>query len=100
PMNKMMWIVSLLMIIVASSCNDYIASDYPFYAGVRGSGYSRRIQLGASGFPLDIGNKWYFRYVNFRSQSEYILVQTIIDTTTDGVRIVQITKLHDTVTLG
>lgn len=61
-MNKTKWIVAILIILIASSCNDYIASDYPFSAGVRGSGYTRRIQLSYShADSIEAGNfsVWY-----------------------------------------
>src|SRR3989442_14453785 len=44
----MKWIVSVLLVITESSCNDYVASDYPFGLGSRGPGSPRRTQLSYS----------------------------------------------------
>src|SRR2546426_6924231 len=47
-MIKMMVVVTGLLIMTAPSCNDYVASDYPFGLGSRGPGSPRRTQLSYS----------------------------------------------------
>ena len=39
------------------------------------------------GFPLQIGNKWYFKYLSTRSPQE-IRVKEIIDSTSDGKKLI------------
>jgi hypothetical protein len=39
------WIISILIIMIASSCNDYLASDYPSSSEGHRSGYIRRMHL-------------------------------------------------------
>jgi hypothetical protein len=49
-------------------------------------------QLDTVGFPLDIGNRWFYRHHSSPPYpvSEYLIIKTIVDTSGDGARIVRI----------
>lgn len=57
------------------------------------------VQLDTVGFPLDIGNKWYYRHGK-RSQPWSIIVKTIVDTGLGGIRFVQTSRLGQDSILG
>lgn len=60
-----------------------------------------RAQLDTSGFPLKIGNKWYYSYTNRTAPSPVIRVKTIIATVAPGAYLVRETALgQDSVTIG
>jgi hypothetical protein len=52
-------------------------------------------QLDTLGYPLAIGNKWFYRYASKTSPIPYIRVKSIIDTTQNGTRIVRVTRLSE-----
>ncbi|MEO8168208.1 MAG: hypothetical protein ABI623_08175, partial [bacterium] len=57
-------------------------------------------QLDTIGFPLDIGNKWFYRY-EASGLTTHVRVKTIIDTLVGGARVVRTTRLGtDTTTVG
>lgn len=51
-------------------------------------------QLDTLNFPFTIGNKWFYRYSSTATPLPYVLVKTIVDTTQDGARIIQVKKFH------
>lgn len=57
------------------------------------------VRLDTVGFPLDIGNKWYYQYQG-GSLSSSVVVKTIFDTGFGGVRFVRITRLGQDSTIG
>lgn len=57
------------------------------------------VQPDTMGFPLDIGNKWYYTSPG-RSQASSIAVKTIVDTGILGERLVRMTRLGQDSTLG
>lgn len=52
-------------------------------------------QIDTTEFPLNVGNKWYYRYVNRLNPSPMVLVKTITDTMADGTRMVRTTRLGE-----
>jgi hypothetical protein len=74
-----------------------------WFAGLAiGASQPLQAQLDTTGFPLDIGNKWFYRYqYKYGSFSTlHVRVKEIIDTTQTGTRIVRITRLNQDSTLG
>jgi hypothetical protein len=58
-------------------------------------------QLDTVGFPLDIGNRWYYSYSSRVTPSPNVHVKTITDTATGGVHFVRETILgQDSATIG
>ena len=53
--------------------------------------------IDTTGFPLQIGNKWYYDYTSRYNSSymEYVIVKTIVDTLQDGSRVVKTHKLYE-----
>lgn len=57
------------------------------------------VRLDTVGFPLDIGNKWYYSFQGMLQPSG-VVVKTIIDTGLLGERVVRITRLGSDSTIG
>jgi len=60
-------------------------------------------QLDSTGFPLEVGNKWFYRYqnmVNGQYTALHVRVKQITDTTQSGERIVRVSRLGVDTTLS
>jgi len=60
-------------------------------------------QLDTTSFPLNIGNKWYYRYEYTEGSFHtlHVRVKEIVDTTSTGTRLVRVTRLgQDSITLA
>ena len=55
-------------------------------------------QLDTVGFPLAIGNKWFYRFQSIHPPSPLLIVKTIVDTTQTGARVVRVgTATNDSI---